>query len=196
MYVFDTCNVVFIFNQLKDVRKTIKENRRHYVANAKMFRDINARLSLNENKAEEVKVELIAMKTELADVKLENEFLKQEIIHLKLNSTQDYDYSAFSTDYSPQESEVTGVIDEITKKSVEILNDHIDTHYSKLKKKAKKIDSELSRLSIYTQNMTQEVVTTQKQVLNVTEGIKLLSDKVAEHKIEFLNEIKSNQTKL
>ena len=41
---------------------------------------------------------------------------------MKLNSTDDYDYNYLLEDYVSQEYIVEGVIDEIAKKSVELLN--------------------------------------------------------------------------
>ena len=150
---------------------------------------MSARLGAYENRTQVIETELIAVKKKLAGVESENANLKQEIEYLKLNSTQDYDYDSLLDDYVSQEYKVEGVIDEIAKKSVELLNSHIDTQYSKLKKKAKKIDNELTRLDVYTQNITSEVRATQASVQNSTEVIELLSDKVTQQNADMLEKI-------
>ena len=85
------------YNQLKSVRKTIRENRRNYVANAKMFERINKKLEANENLTQALQQELTQVKQELESVKAENLIFKADINKLKINSTDDYDYDL---DYS------------------------------------------------------------------------------------------------
>ena len=133
--------------------------------------------------------ELRAVKNKLADVESENAQLKLEVENLKLNSTEDYDYNSLLDDYVSQEYKVEGVIDEIAKKSVDMLNSHIDTQYIELKKKAQKMDNELIRLDAYTHNITSEVRATQTTIRNTTEVIRLLSDKVVLKNADILKKI-------
>ena len=83
------------YPKLKSVRQSIRENRRHYVANAKMFDRINKRLDVYENRTQALESELTQVKEELKAVKSENSMLKADIS--KLNTTEDYNYES---DYS------------------------------------------------------------------------------------------------
>ena len=126
-------------------------------------------------------------------MKSENEILKLEVKNLKLNSTQDYDYS-LSSDYAPKESEVAEVIDEITKKSVELLHSYVDTHYSKLKKKAKKIVDELSRLDTFARNISSEAQANTASILNIIDTFESLPDDVAHQKADILQQVQGDFT--
>ena len=136
-----------------------------------------------------LEAELTAVKNKLADVESKNAQLKLEVENVKLNSTEDYDYNSLLDDYVSQEYKVEGVIDEIAKKSVDMLNSHIDTQYNELKKKAQKMDNELIRLDAYTHNITSEVRATQTTIRNTTEVIRLLSDKVVLTNADILEKI-------
>ena len=83
------------YPQLKSVRKSIRENRRHYIANAKMFDRINKRVETYENRTQALENELIQVKHELKALKEENSALKADIG--MLNTTEDYSYEI---DYS------------------------------------------------------------------------------------------------
>ena len=83
------------YPKLKSVRQSIRENRRHYVANAKMFDRINKRLEVYENRTQALEEELSQVKHKLEVVEAKNLMLKADIN--KLNTTEDYDYeSAYS----------------------------------------------------------------------------------------------------
>ena len=81
------------YDQLKNVRKTIRENRRHYLANAKMFDRINKQLEAYENRTQFLEDQLSQVNQELDVVKAENMNFKADIKLLKLNNTADYDYN-------------------------------------------------------------------------------------------------------
>ena len=83
------------YPKLKSVRQSIRENRRHYVANAKMFDRINKRLEVYENRTQSLEEELSQVKHKLEAVEAENVMLKADIN--KLNTTEDYNYES---DYS------------------------------------------------------------------------------------------------
>ena len=82
------------YNQLKSVRKTIRENRRHYAANAKMFNRLNKKLEAYENRTEVLEVRLANVTQQLEAVKAENLVFKASIDHLMVNSSDDYEYDS------------------------------------------------------------------------------------------------------
>ena len=82
------------YNQLKSLRKTIRENRRHYAANAKMFNRLNKKLEAYENRTETLEVRLATVTQELQAVKAENLIFRTDIDHLKINSSEDYEYES------------------------------------------------------------------------------------------------------
>ena len=143
------------YSHLKEIRQTIRDNRRQYIANAKMFERIMTKVDFHANYTKSIARELSQVKQSLQQVQEENQILKTELTKLQVNQTSDYDYGEeYFVDYKA-DTEVDRILSRITDEVLNSTKQYVNSEYDFIKQELKQSNEKVSSL-VMTFNATKQ----------------------------------------